>query len=529
MKASAVILTLAITTASQAQTFTQVVAFGDSLSDIGNVSSSTFGFSPGSGYYSGRFSNGPVWIENVNSSYSLPTLTRSTSSGGKDYAYGGVKTGTGNTSYFPFSFPNIGPQISNYLGSNTANASTLYSVWGGGNDLMDNLSVNTQTIVNNLVSHVTTLSNAGARFIIVPNLPLLGEIPKYRTTANRTAYNNLTSTFNTQLASAMTTLDASLPAKIYQVNVEQMFTEVLANPSAYGFTNVTDVAYNGSSTVANPDQYLFWDNVHPTRIGHQQLASRAVDLIDTHGWIGTNGDFNAAVNWDSAGAPAGNWIASLKNSGGSPKTAILSGTASVRQVRVSSSGAPMQLSILSGSTLGVSQSASLNSVARFELSSSPGRLNTASLALSGTIELAAASGFVPLPGTTYSPLTYTSRSGSVTIVNATGFAGLNFNADYSATALILTASATPGDGNLDARVDSVDFNALVASFGATGTNWLAGDFTGDSKTNSLDFNHLAGNFGAAPALGSVVPEPTCLAFIFLSALTLRRRFAGHDE
>src|SRR5438874_1472870 len=74
--------------------FTQLVVFGDSLSDVGNISSATFGSTPGQYYYNGRFSNGPVYAEALASGLGLP-MVRSTASG-NDFAYGGAKTsGTG--------------------------------------------------------------------------------------------------------------------------------------------------------------------------------------------------------------------------------------------------------------------------------------------------------------------------------------------------------------------------------------------------------------------------------------------------
>src|SRR5689334_7437247 len=90
--------------------YSQIVVFGDSLSDTGNVNNQTFGISPGSGYYQGRFSNGPVWVEDLatNLGIAAPIYSRA---GGKDYAYGGVHTGSGSTTYTFFSFPNIGTQI----------------------------------------------------------------------------------------------------------------------------------------------------------------------------------------------------------------------------------------------------------------------------------------------------------------------------------------------------------------------------------------------------------------------------------
>ena len=39
---------------------------------------------------------------------------------------------------------------------------------------------------------------------------------------------------------------------------------MVANPAAYGFTNVTDACFNGTTVCANPSQYLFFDDFHPT-------------------------------------------------------------------------------------------------------------------------------------------------------------------------------------------------------------------------------------------------------------------------
>jgi phospholipase/lecithinase/hemolysin len=43
-------------------------------------------------------------------------------------------------------------------------------------------------------------------------------------------------------------------------------------PGAYGFTNVTAPCFDGASVCANPDQYIFWDTVHPTARVHQILG-----------------------------------------------------------------------------------------------------------------------------------------------------------------------------------------------------------------------------------------------------------------
>jgi hypothetical protein len=86
-----------------------------------------------------------------------------------------------------------------------------------------------------------------------------------------------------------------------------------------------------------------------------------------------------------------------------------------------------------------------------------------------------------------------------------------------------------GDANLDGKVDTLDFNALAASFGKTGQRWSKGDFTYDGVVDTLDFNSLAANFGKsapssdAAAAGSVVPEPAWAAVMLLSFAALLGR------
>src|SRR3954454_455314 len=117
---------------AHAGAFSSVVIFGDSLSDIGNIAQAPIINEPGPYYWNGRFSNGPVYAESFTTGLGLPTLVRSTSSGGTDFAYGGAKpTGT--------SFPDnifiqdIDDQVGQYLSSRPPNATALYLVWAGAN------------------------------------------------------------------------------------------------------------------------------------------------------------------------------------------------------------------------------------------------------------------------------------------------------------------------------------------------------------------------------------------------------------
>ena len=62
------------------------------------------------------------------------------------------------------------------------------------------------------------------------------------------------------------------------------------------------------------------------------------------------------------------------------------------------------------------------------------------------------------------------------------------------------------DANRDGKVDSMDFNALAAHFGATGTLFSEGDFNYDGFTNTLDFNALVQRYGTDLHVSAPLPS-----------------------
>src|SRR5271166_4970069 len=91
------IIVLAVTmlgTSLRAGDITGIVAFGDSLSDVGNTFIAD-GIPPPP-YYQGHYSNGPIWLEYLANSLGVPAPTASLA-GGTDYAWGFAQTGPGYT------------------------------------------------------------------------------------------------------------------------------------------------------------------------------------------------------------------------------------------------------------------------------------------------------------------------------------------------------------------------------------------------------------------------------------------------
>jgi phospholipase/lecithinase/hemolysin len=68
-----------------------------------------------------------------------------------------------------------------------------------------------------------------------------------------------------------------LNVRIADVDIYGLYQNILANPAAYGYTNVTSPA---QGLPVNPDQYLFWDlPSHPTTPGHRLIALEANAVI----------------------------------------------------------------------------------------------------------------------------------------------------------------------------------------------------------------------------------------------------------
>jgi phospholipase/lecithinase/hemolysin len=294
---------LSVVSAAAGQ-FSSMIVFGDSLSDVGNIAQATLGIYPGPYYHNNRFSNGPVWVEALSVDLGFGLIQRSTADG-SDFAFGGAQT-TGTGGFNGIFIRDVDEQVSQYLSTHTVDPGSLFVVYAGANDFLGG-QTNVNVPLNSLVNDISRLVVAGARQFLVPNLPLLGFTPRFNNNPTLAAQLNAMSTqFNAGLDMALDALAAgNLELTFFRLDVADVFADAVADAAAFGLSNVEDSAapglepgastYNTSQIAANADQYLFWDEVHPTASVHAVLAERARVLL-----LGRLGDFNNDGTIDAA-------------------------------------------------------------------------------------------------------------------------------------------------------------------------------------------------------------------------------------
>ncbi len=299
-------LMLFFSTWATATPLNKIVVFGDSLSDNGNLyeyMKHKLPISPP--YFEGRFTNGPVWIENIATFYYPDDAEAHL----LDYAFGGSGV----------SEPDDGDEdedalftlrreIDSYLLAHhdRADEQTLFAVWIGSNNyvaLPDDPEQAVLAANQGIVRELERLAEKGAKHIMVVTLPDLGRTPAAVDFDSVDLLTTLTHKHNALLEQNVLTLKDKYPAVqwlFFDVNV--MFINALTSPAEYGFTNVTDTCYEAAmgtpssqsilkmaSTVKRKVSqdacagYLFFDPIHPTARAHQFMAEEGIKILQDAG------------------------------------------------------------------------------------------------------------------------------------------------------------------------------------------------------------------------------------------------------
>ncbi|MCQ8277854.1 autotransporter domain-containing protein [Acetobacteraceae bacterium KSS8] len=269
-----------------------VWAFGDSLSDNGNIARILPGYSNGPGYDGARFSNGPVYVEY------LPGLLGQGFVPSNDRAVGGAFAGTGNL--VGGFLPGTATEIANFAASGSrfgahdtvlllAGANDYFGVLAGANGGAINVAAQNARVTGDIVSDASRLTNLGARTLVVLNVPDLGLTPRYLGNATATA---LSAGTDSALPSLLRPL-AGNGRNVYLVDLNGLLHEAVADPSRFGLSDVTHACTAEPSCVgadvATQNRTLFWDTVHPNTAVHQIIAAAVANQLGAADAIGMQG------------------------------------------------------------------------------------------------------------------------------------------------------------------------------------------------------------------------------------------------
>lgn len=266
----------------QADQINKIVAFGDSLSDTGNIfNASLWRFPNPNTWFLGHFSNGLVWVEYLAKARNLPLY---------NWAVGGA---AGENQYIALT--GVGDQVSSYLtymkmAKNYKPANTLFTLEFGLNDFM-NYGREVDEVKQDFTNALTRLTQAGAKNIMLMTLPDATKAPqfKYSTQEEIEKVRAKILTFN-EYIKGQAAYYIIQGYHIQLVDAHAMFEDLTSNPQQHGFVNASDACLNINRSSAmdylyshdltndcaqyGSDKYVFWGVTHPTTAVHQYIAEK---------------------------------------------------------------------------------------------------------------------------------------------------------------------------------------------------------------------------------------------------------------
>ena len=302
-------LVLATPGAAAAQSrFSGIVVFGTSLSDPGNAfvlvgdqaTPPDFMLNPllipTAPYAKGghHFSNGATWIEQYARPVGLGDSVRpalaTTDPGVTNYAVGAARAYNDGVNF------NLTRQVSGFLerSGGVASSQALYVIEMGGNDIRDAFQIyatggNGGPIIpaalGSIAANIQQLYGAGAREFLVWTAPNVALTPAIRSLGPGAGafVNALTQAFNGGLAQVLGQLSLALPGVTFaRLDAYQIQNAIVANPAAFDLTNVTTACVTPNVQpfqCKSPDDFLFWDGIHPTKAVHAILAQETANVL----------------------------------------------------------------------------------------------------------------------------------------------------------------------------------------------------------------------------------------------------------
>ncbi len=330
------------------QQFDQIIFFGDSLTDNGNIYKVLLKVLPKSPpYFEGRFTNGYTWAEHVGKYFHEKQSTDY-----KIYAYGGATAVFRLPSDQFVDLTTLELEVNLYLIQSLFEdrSNHLFTIWIGGNDYLYGQNDNPNTLTDNVIAKInwamSTLKYYGANNFLILNLPDLAMTPQGHTQGSIEKLHNLTVMHNQKLAVALQAFKKTNPdIHITTVDIFDLFNQFIVSPSEMNkkyHVNITNTRQScweggyflnqylseenvmsdlrqsmlneksfvnqkqklqgmsrlilqtpsltqtyllgksytyGNVPCVNPNEYLFWDFIHPTQTVHWVLSQVVLEQL----------------------------------------------------------------------------------------------------------------------------------------------------------------------------------------------------------------------------------------------------------
>ncbi|QLE78653.1 SGNH/GDSL hydrolase family protein [Francisella sp. Scap27] len=268
--------------------YSNIISFGDSLSDKGNTYKKSLETIPNDNtWFNGRFSNNKVWVEYL-CDYSKDRKCKLI-----DNAYGGAYSKNGyqdiklNDKSIIKLITNLLQQVENFVKKDKSYNpnTTLYTMEIGANDIMD-LGAAPSIIAQNIDTSLNLLiKKEKAKHIAFLNLPDFSKAPRYAKASvkKRESIHNRVIETN-ELTKKIIEKYKSEGIDIKIIDFHKLLNSLLKNKNLISDkpclniplkTGKLDFLIDYRKTKnceSKLNKYIFFDNLHPSNIIHQKLA-----------------------------------------------------------------------------------------------------------------------------------------------------------------------------------------------------------------------------------------------------------------
>lgn len=281
---------------AKASAYENLIIFGDSLSDTGNLASVSVDFPfP---FYQNRISNGPIIVDFLAAEMGLDALASehlSVNSSGTNFAIAGANI-VGDD------IEDLSPQVSAFLQANNGNANRkdLFFIMMGGNDLRDIRSITSAASASlkineardQLLLQLERLYSAGARAFLIANVANIGRIPE---TISRTINDptimvraeEYVRLYNQRLSSALEVFSRRPGVSLKQFDLFSELEDLAMNAAVFGFTqtdvgcfSIDDFSFHDDCDFGTKfDRFVFFDSLHPTAKTNAIVGQAIVNFI----------------------------------------------------------------------------------------------------------------------------------------------------------------------------------------------------------------------------------------------------------